>query len=370
MNKICFIYNYAQHYRKDIFTLIDKEFPCDFYFGDKMDDVKKMDYCVLNNSVTEVENKTIFSHIIWQVGIWKLIFKKEYSHFIMLGQVDSLSTWLIAFLGFILRGKKIYFWMHGWYGDEVLIKKILKKIFFFFSNGIFLYGNYARNLMIKEGISFQKLHVIYNSLYYDTQIKIRECLIESNVYSDYFNNNHSNLIFIGRLTQIKNLPLLIKAMSISAKENTIYNLTIIGDGEQRSEIKDIVEEFDLKNNVHFYGSCYNEQEIAELIYNADLCVSPGNVGLTAIHCITYGTPVLTHNNFSKQMPEFEAIEVGKSGYFFDYEDVNSLSQMMAYSINYIKNNRQQIRDYCFKIVDEKYNPHIQIEIIKNILSAT
>lgn len=39
-------------------------------------------------------------------------------------------------------------------------------------------------------------------------------------------------------------------------------------------------------NVWFYGSCYDEQTNAELIYNADMCVAPGNVGLTAIHAMT------------------------------------------------------------------------------------
>ena len=44
-------------------------------------------------------------------------------------------------------------------------------------------------------------------------------------------------------------------------------------------------------------------------------VSPGNVGLTAIHSLSYGTPVLTHNNFNNQMPEVESIQPGFNGYF-------------------------------------------------------
>lgn len=68
-------------------------------------------------------------------------------------------------------------------------------------------------------------------------------------------------------------------------------------------------------NVWFYGSCYDEQTNAELIYNADMCVAPGNVGLTAIHAMTFGCPVITHSDFKWQMPEFEAIHPGKTGDF-------------------------------------------------------
>ena len=61
---------------------------------------------------------------------------------------------------------------------------------------------------------------------------------------------------------------------------------------------------------------YDENEIGDLIYNADLCVSPGNVGLTAIHTLTYGTPVLSHANFPNQMPEFEAIDKDFTSFLF------------------------------------------------------
>ncbi len=34
-NKTALIYNYAQHYRTDIFSLLDKELNVDFYLGNK-----------------------------------------------------------------------------------------------------------------------------------------------------------------------------------------------------------------------------------------------------------------------------------------------------------------------------------------------
>lgn len=47
MAKLCLIYNFAQHYRAEIFQELDKTFDVDFYFGDKYLDVKKMDYSLL-----------------------------------------------------------------------------------------------------------------------------------------------------------------------------------------------------------------------------------------------------------------------------------------------------------------------------------
>ena len=57
--KICLINNYAQHYRASIFKLNSETFDTDFYFGDYMADVKKMDCNKLNGKVKEVHTKRI-----------------------------------------------------------------------------------------------------------------------------------------------------------------------------------------------------------------------------------------------------------------------------------------------------------------------
>lgn len=64
--KLNIIYNFAQHYRTNIFTLIDKEFECDWVFGDSMSDVKKMDYSLLHGKVTETHTKYLIGGWDWQ----------------------------------------------------------------------------------------------------------------------------------------------------------------------------------------------------------------------------------------------------------------------------------------------------------------
>jgi glycosyltransferase involved in cell wall biosynthesis len=364
MKKTCLIYNYAQHYRKGIFKLLDDDLNCDFYFGNKMRDVKKMDYNELSNFKKELKNRKIFSHFYWQSGVVSLFFTK-YEKYILLGEYYCLSTWILLFLCKFSK-KKIYLWSHGWYGNEGHIKKIVKKIFFNLSNGVFLYGNYAKKLMIKEGFDGDKLHVIYNSLDYESQLKIRENLKESDIYKNHFENENPTLIFIGRLTKIKKLNELLEVKKLLSTKNIDVNIVFVGEGEEEENLKNLAIEYNLKN-LWFYGSCYNEEEIGELIFNASLCVSPGNVGLTAIHSMAYGTPVLTNDNFPEQMPEFEAIELGITGAFFKKNDIKSITEI---SLKWLqnKNNRPQIRKDCFHKIDTYFNPGYQLKIIKNVLN--
>lgn len=362
MQKTCLLYNFAQHYRAAIFCLLDKEGGIDFYFGDKMQDVKKMDYSLLSNFKYELKNIKIFSSIYWQKGAVSLFFK-DYDKYIILGEYFCLSTWMLLLLS-KFSNKKVYLWTHGWYGNESFIKKVIKKIFFNLSDGLLLYGNYAKKLMIEEGFPEKKMHVIYNSLDYDLQVRVRENIVKSDIYLNYFKNDYPVLIFTGRLNKEKKLEQLINAAQELKEIGIFVNLVFVGIG---SEEENLVKKMKLSgfNNYWFYGACYDENKLGELIYNATLCVSPGNIGLTAIHSLVYGTPVITHSDFSKQGPEFEAIEENVSGGFFIKDDEVDLANKIRQWLS--KKNREETRANCFKIVDEKYNPHFQLQVVKDIL---
>ena len=365
MNKTCLIYNYAQHYRKGIFELLDKELKIDFYFGDKMQDVKKLDYNNLKGFKKELNNISLFLNFYWQKGALGVFFNK-YDKYIMLGEYYCVSTWLILFLS-KFTSKKVMLWTHGWYGKETRLISLVKKLFFFMADDIFLYGNYAKNLMIKEGFNPQMLHVIYNSLDYEEQLKIRGELKRKNVFKKYFGNDFPVLIFIGRLTKIKKLDYILQAQKNLVDGGFSVNLVIIGDGEEKELLEDKVKRLRLQSSVWFIGKLYEEKLIANYIYNADLCVSPGNVGLTAMHSMVYGTPVISHDNFSLQMPEFEAVKKGETGDFFKYDNIKSLTKSIEFWLK-ININREFTRSKCFKRIDTNFNPNYQLNVIQNVLS--
>ena len=365
--KLCLIYNFAQHYRASIFQLIDQEFDCDFVFGDSYLDVKKMDYSLLKGGVKECHTKRFGSWYYMQ-GVVPLL-KKDYDSFILLGETHSLSTWLFCIKARLFHPKKrVYFWSHGWYGKESWLEKVIKKVLFKLPNGgVFLYGNHARELMIKEGFDPDKLYVIHNSLAYDEQISIRKQLKPIPIYPNHFNNNNPNLFFIGRLTEVKRLDMVLYAMAILHEKGREYNMTFIGDGAEGKSLKELAMKLGLEKNVWFYGACYDEKAIGEMIYNADLCVAPGNIGLTAMHTLVFGTPAITHNDFPHQMPEFEAIQEGVTGTFFENENRESLADGIDCWFAKHKDDREAVRQACMKEIDESWTPQFQIDILKKVL---
>lgn len=347
---------------------MDRELKCDFFLGDNLPgNIKKMDYTSLTGYKKSLKNIWLFKNFYWQKNSVGLVLK-PYKHYLIDGEPYCLSSWAILILAKI-SGKKTYCWTHGWYGKENYAKRILKKVFFGLSHHIFLYGDYAKNLMVKEGFNASKLSCIYNSLDYELQLSLRKNIVTRDFYTRHFKNNHPVLIFTGRLTPEKKLDMLLEGLARLNNMSYPLNLIIVGAGEMADRLKELAKTLHIEKQVWFYGACYDEKQLSELIYHADLCVSPGNVGLTAIHAMTYGTPVLTHNNYAFQGPEFEAIEEGKTGIFFDHDNLQSLVEQIQYWFS-LPLNRLQIRDNCYKVIETKYNPFYQIGVLKKQLISS
>lgn len=344
-----------------------KELKCDFYLGDKLPgDIKAMDYNSLKGFKKSLKNISLGGNYFWQSGSVVIVFK-PYKHIIIDGEPYNVSNWFILLLAKAL-GKKTYTWTHAWYGRETNLKKFIKKIFFGLAHHILLYGDYAKELMIKEGFPASKLTCIYNSLDYDNQLKIRKALEPTKLYTDHFNNDNPNLMFVGRLTCEKRFDLLLNALKKLKNQSLNFNLTLIGDGKEKEELIKLTTTLGLEKQIWFYGACYDDKILSGLIFNADLCVSPGNIGLTAMHSMVFGTPVITHNNFPYQGPEFEAIEDNVTGTFFEHENYDSLAESIKKWFS-LELDRDLIRKNCYEVIDKRYNPHYQMEILKKVLCA-
>lgn len=362
-NNVCCLFNYAPHYRLFIYKKISDEIGADFYFGDiRNSSIKKIDYKELKNFIKEFKTLKLFS-FFWLKKSISLVLK-PYKYYVLTGDPHILSNWVILVLAKIFN-KKTFLWTHGWYGRETKTKKIIKKLYFGLADKILLYNERSKFLMINEGFQEKKLIPIYNSLDYDTQKKIRDNLKEKEVYFEHFKNASPVLIYIGRIQKSKKIDLLLKSLHRFKLQNNIYNLIIVGANSDEFDTVKTVKDLGLENQVWVYGPSYDDEKNAELIFNANLCVSPGNVGLTAIHSLMFGTPVLTHDNFKNQGPEWECIVEGLNGGFFKENDVDDLMNKIKYYIQYPIN-----RDECYKVIEEKWNPYNQINILKKVLNES
>lgn len=364
--KLCCIFNYPPAYRESIYKKIDEAFDTQFIWSEEVIDgvpcdIKKLDYSIVKKKPIINKNILLFGKYLWVTGLLSLPFKK-YDSFMV--TATAYNTGIPFAVLCRLFGKKVYGWGHG-------ERQVNKKSYLFFKlrywlfTGFFSYGEKGKERLIELGIPAKKIHVIYNSLggHVDANER-KQC------YSDelkaYFGNTYPILLFVGRLTKVKQLDWLIQAIQHHDNRELKYNLLIIGEGEEGTNLRNMAEESGVSNRIWFYGECYDDSKLNTLIYNSDLCVSPGNVGLTALHAMMYGTPVLSHDDFETQMPEYETIVPGETGMLYrhgSFEDFcKKIEEWISSPID-----REQIRNNCYRMINGKWNSENQIQVFKSVL---
>lgn len=378
MDKVLILTNIAPNYRKSLWfkLLQNNSFNCSFAYGEisssgipqiSQDVIRKISKSKQLQSVKNVLlNKKV---LFWQSGALRIALKGDYSVIVFLGECYCLSTWLSAIIC-RLRGVRVVFWGHGIYGNESKLKLILRKTFYRLAHQHLLYERRAKKLMVKLGFKAEDLYVVFNSLDYDRHKELRRqyrCLTKREVYSFFKNPALPTLVFIGRLTMSKKLEMLLSSANGINSEKAAINLLFIGDGSEREKLEKLGHEGVTEKWLHFVGACYSEEEIGRYLMVSDLCVSPGNVGLTAIHSLSFGVPVCTHGNLNNQMPEAEAIVDGYNGFYFKENDVNDLMEGIKkwFSTN---PDRELVRERCLGVVDTYYNSDYQLTVFNRVVN--
>lgn len=375
--KVAVVYQVLYHYREPIFRFLCQQQDGIEYvlFSDEInnyDSVKIIDPQKAKLPVDDgglrwrfVKNR-YFHNWLWQKGVVRLGFSKEFDTIIYLGSVYYISTWVSVILARI-TGKRVLMWTHGFLRNEKGVKGWLRKTLYRLADGMLLYHNRAKQILIEKGFKPENLHVIYNSLDYDTQIKIRDQINDEDVLSCrqklFKNPDLPIILFIGRLTLYKKLLMIIEAASILKDRGFQCNILFVGSGPESEGLLKLAKQLKLDDNLCLYGDCYQEDQIGLLIGAADICVAPGEVGLTCMHSLVYGTPVVTHDDPDFQKPEYEAINPGYNGAFFIKDDIEDLASTIEQWLAEKKDGKI-IASQCYEVIDQYYNPHYQVKVVE------
>ena len=316
-----------------------------------------------------VNNIYIRRILIYQFGLVKISIFGNFDVFVFSGDMYNFSTWISSIICKI-RKKKTIFWGHGFYGNENFIKKIIRKSFYKIPDLHFLYGTRAKDIMQDMGFDKEKLFTVYNSLDYNLHSKLfnnKNIIKHQKIKSSIFPKREHlpTVIFIGRLTKEKKLHLLIESINIQKIRGNDFNLIIVGEGSEKKTLLNLITIYNLTKSIKLLGESYDENYNASLIMLSDCCVSPGNVGLTAIHSLSLGVPVITQDNLFNQGPEVESVIENETGFFFKENDPICLSNAIENFVNLNKKN--EMSPSCIKIIKEKYNPNNQYKIISTAI---
>lgn len=305
-----------------IFRLLNssKNFKYEFWANEKSNDkylltnTKNLE--IINTPLKIINIPMINRELEWQPTAIKNILKNNIDAYIVLGNPHSISTWICLCIS-RLRKIPTIIWSHGYRKEENGIKGFVRKYFYKLANKHLLYGNRAKEFMLKKGFLSDNLQVIYNSLDYNTQKSLREQLnFEDRIKTRNqlnLNENSIVLIAIGRIMTKLKIEQVLLAIKESSKN---IELIIVGDGPEKTNLEKLSLDYKINEKIVFYGACHNEEELSKLYNASDYSVVMGKVGLSAMHSLAYGIPMITNDNIDEHYPEIEAVIDNQTGFYF------------------------------------------------------
>ncbi|SCW94918.1 glycosyltransferase family 4 protein [Ancylobacter rudongensis] len=136
-----------------------------------------------------------------------------------------------------------------------------------------------------------------------------------------------SLLFIGRLTAKAELGTLLDALA--RPELADVRLEIVGDGEERKALEEKARRLRLDDRILWHGGMTDEGEIAAIANRCRLFVYPGGVGLSLLHAMAYGLPVVVHGERWQHMPEIAAFLSARCGLSFERDNPVALASVIA-----------------------------------------
>lgn len=179
--------------------------------------------------------------------------------------------------------------------------------------------NYADLVLV---LSRSNYHIIHS---FNPDINIRLVKnpidIDSLHFYSHYNTKSRNLYYIGRLSQEKNVSLIINAISNTTDK---WELTIIGDGNERNSLENLTKELHLTDRIHFIGWQTRPwdyvQSPAALVLSSDYEGFP----LVCNEALASGIPVIS----TKVDGVVDIICNGANGYLYDSQ--NELTDILNY----------------------------------------
>jgi L-malate glycosyltransferase len=308
----------------------------------------------------------------WQPAAVTHVLRERPDLVIAQGSPYSLTGWALALIGRVL-GIPVLLWTHGLLDNETGVKWSIRKALYKLGAGLLLYGDHAKAVLMEKGFARDRLHVIYNSvgLSGPALSPVTPLPEDCRCFREKLGIKAGErlVVFSGRLQPEKQIPLLLHAVAAMQKHGKIVHVGLVGDGSEKDALRRLAGELGIGDLVHFFGPIYEESHIGLVFSSSDLSVIPAAAGLSIIHAMAYGTPVLLHERVEDHGPEWEAVTEGLTGFFFKYADAGDLAEKASAALFPVplKPNMAQA---CRDVIEQKYNPNRQAQAIRDAVRAT
>lgn len=182
-----------------------------------------------------------------------------------------------------------------------------------------------------------------------------------------YNNRPPHIIAVGRLVEKKGFSDLIHACALLKQRGTIFHCDIIGEGDQKRQLADLIKNYHLGSCVHLIGPLPQAQ-VKRRICESAMFVAPCVIGTdnnqdglptVLVESMALGTPCISTDVTG--IPE--VIEHNKTGLMCEQHSPEDL----AAAISQLLSSPEQAEKYAQNArmqIEQRFNIHSNTEILR------
>ncbi len=274
----------------------------------------------IDTGILTVPKRLLFMLSTFLIGI-----KEDFD----LVQGNNFVTYLPAFcIGFVKKKPTVAWYPDvfrgSWFKLTGLVSGVVGELSETISlrlpwNRLVALSNSTKDKLIKNGVSEDKIDTIYAGVDIDyfKKIKVRKAEVFT-------------ISCVSRLVSYKRVDCLIKALSIIKDKNIKFQAEIIGDGPEGDNLKRLVDNRGLKNEVIFKSNI-SRVALARTLKSSHLFCLPSTqegFGLVILEAAACGVPFLVSD-----LPVLKEVTKEQGGLFFTSGNEKDLAEKLEELIN-------------------------------------
>lgn len=232
------------------------------------------------------------------------------------------------------RGVGVVLWGHGYSVRDTKWSRRLRNWIGRKADAIVLYNHPARERLIEEGLDPERLFVALNALDQSPIQAAREQWLADPERLAAFKREHGLdrgpvVLFVSRLYAQNRMDLLLHAAARLSDRCPDLVVALVGDGDQREHLLELARKLGIADRVVMPGAIYGEEQLAPWFLSATAFCYPDFIGLSVLHALGYGVPVVTNQNLWDHPPEAWVLEHERNSLLVDLGEPGSLADAIA-----------------------------------------
>lgn len=294
--------------------------------------------------------------LVWHRLPWQRLWA-EFDVLVFSGNLRTLST-VLAATALRLLGRKVVIWGPAQVAGAARLQAHLRWAWWRCFPTLLLYTSGEAEQLRQQGFASKRLWGLENGLDQRGIDAVRRRWEGARLARWRIQQGllgRPVLLSCSRLIPRNRFELLVQALPGLRRRFPGLLWCAVGDGPSRPALHGLARSLGLQDSIRWLGALHDEEALAPWFLSAGVLVHPHAIGLTLLHGLGYGLPVVTDDDLRAHGPEYAALEPERTGFVYPAGDTAALAEVIARCLQLEGGQRRQVREAGLHLTRTVFN---------------